>query len=480
MKKIYKETFDSISASDEFKENVKNGFAKKSIQKKRASRPKLPVWKKASLLSATAALLCICIVVTAVLTSGGGPGGNQFGSVITNPNKGKQHTAQLFATDNLLTEFDRIVTEGMVADETFRDAINKLSFQLTSALYEDGKNNLVSPMSIIFALTMVENGAKGETLAQMEALTGLPVLTLSAYLRGYSDALMLANTEDVSMNIANSVWFRRGEIDPKPEFLQACIDYFEAGIYSSAFDADTVKAVNDWVKTNTNGMIDKIIDNFSGDTVMLLMNAVAFEGKWQTEFNSEGTQEQTFRNADGTLSDVPFMNGSADRYIGIEGGTGIVKYYDSSYAFAAILPDGDTSISELMATISSKGFHNILGFEHDKITVSIPKFSYDFETGKTISALQGLGMTDAFGGGANFNGIAGGLYISNIIHKTHIEFDESGTKAAAVTAIIGTITSVSPAKTSYHVTFDRPFVYAIYDTVTGIPVFIGVVNTMQA
>ena len=93
-------------------------------------------------------------------------------------------------------------------------------------------------------------------------------------------------------------------------------------------------------------------------------------------------------------------------------------------------------------------------------------------------------MTDAFASNADFTGIATFdddtyLYINKVIHKTHIELDRNGTKAAAVTAVmIDAAGAVMNDKETKEVYCDRPFAYAIVDMTDNTPVFIGTVNNI--
>ena len=102
--------------------------------------------------------------------------------------------------------------------------------------------------------------------------------------------------------------------------------------------------------------------------------------------------------------------------------------------------------------------------------------------------LQALGMEKPFDLSANFLKMLDpktinpniALYIGSVIQKTHIELDENGTKAAAVTIIDMKCeaTCVQPVKIKKKVILNRPFAFAIMDTETGTPVFTGVVNTV--
>ena len=131
----------------------------------------------------------------------------------------------------------------------------------------------------MLALSMTANGAKGETLAQTESLLGgdIPMETLNEYLYSYINALPSEKT--AKLNVANSIWFRDNGFTAENTFLQKNADYYGAAVYKSAFDVKTLRDINNWVKKNTDGMIEKIIDDLDPDAVMYLINTVLFDAE---------------------------------------------------------------------------------------------------------------------------------------------------------------------------------------------------------
>jgi serpin B len=92
-----------------------------------------------------------------------------------------------------------------------------------------------------------------------------------------------------------------------------------------------------------------------------------------------------------------------------------------------------------------------------------------------------MGMNDAFNGAkADFSKLDrsdGSPYVSNVYHDTFIQLDEDGTKAAAATVVEMTKNSIAmPPENKLY--FDRPFVYAIVDTETDMPVFLGTLTNI--
>ena len=212
---------------------------------------------------------------------------------------------------------------------------------------------------------------------------------------------------------------------------------------------------------------------------MNIIKAVCFDAQWAVKYEKSDILDGTFYNADGSAETVQFLRSEESRYISSADGTrGMIKNYKGGkFAFAALLPDEDTDIADFVAGLDGQAFLSLIqSAEPVPVNVVLPKFTYDCDM-SLVDSLQALGLTDAFGA-ADFSGISKTqqLAISDVIHKTHIELDENGTKAAAVTAIIMDEAASAPAELS--VTFDRPFGYAIIDTATGLPLFLGTVTSL--
>lgn len=150
-------------------------------------------------------------------------------------------------------------------------------------------NTLVSPLSIKLALAMVFNGADNETENQISSVLGMSSEELNVELYKYVSAL---KDEKNTLHIANSLWIKNDNaFTVKDEFLQTNVNYYNAGIFKENFDKRTVKKINNWVEENTKGMIDEIIDAIEPDTVMYLINALAFEAEWADVYDERDVKE---------------------------------------------------------------------------------------------------------------------------------------------------------------------------------------------
>ncbi len=382
---------------------------------------------------------------------------------------------------DLLSTITRNEKQGLKSDEKFTAAYAEFAKKLYMKSASSDRNTLVSPLSVMTALSMTANGADGETLSQMEnVLGGIKLEKLNEYLLGYYNGLYSA--DNCKLSIANSVWLRDG-VKVKNPFLQDCADYYSAQIYREPFSDITKDKINLWVKDNTDGMIKKIIDDIDRDTVMYLINAIAFDAKWANKF--ERTMTADFTNAKGETEKAEFLCDT--RYAGyfnVKGGRGtVIDYAGGRYGFAAILPDDENiNINEYFASLDSTELMNAIkgaGNENAYLNLRLPTFKFDFDI-ELGDALSDMGMPDAFSPKADFSRISDDrLYIGSVIHKTHIQLDKDGTKAAAVTKIETKATSAGPAKNPTDLYFDRPFIFMIVDNQTCMPIFTGTLVTTK-
>ena len=358
-------------------------------------------------------------------------------------------------------------------DDEFKAAASSFAAELFKDNYSKGKTTLVSPLSVLTALALVQNGAQGNTLAQLEqALGGLDRDTLNAYMRAYCDFL----TESEELKIANSVW-TDSSAEAKRDFLQKAVDSYSAQIFSAPLSSKkTVSSINSWVKKNTDGMIPKIIENADRDAVMMLINAVAFEAKWETPYTNDDIEKLEFNSYSGKSKKTEFMCSTESVYLSDSDAVGFMKpYKNGRFAFAALLPDENTGIDDYVASLSGEKLMKIFSSAKrgNEVNVKMPKFRAEYST-QLIDTLKKMGVKDAFDSKtADFSSLIENrdAYIATVVHKTFIEVDENGTRAAASTLVgADTMSLMEP----YSVCLNRPFVYMIVDTETNLPLFIGV------
>ena len=349
------------------------------------------------------------------------------------------------------------------------------------------ENTLISPLSVLPALSMTCNGAKDETRFQLEQTLGMPVDKLNEYL--YSYIHHLPNEKDCQFHLANSIWLRDAkDFIVDDNFLKNNAKYYDAGIYQSAFDDQTLADINNWVAAQTNDMIPTILDQIDSDAYMYLINTLSFDSKWSSIYESSSVSNGVFTTENGTSQDVEMMHSSEYEYIEDENVSGFLKPYSGySYAFVALLPKEGIPLTEYVNSLTGEHLHHLLTtVEECPITAGIPKFETEFSI-DLIPPLQTLGIHDAFDKNlANFSGMGSfdspweRLYINSILHKSFFSIGEKGTTAGAST-IVGmekSASSVNPEEAK-EVILDRPFLYMIVDYENRFPIFIGTADDMQ-
>ncbi len=360
------------------------------------------------------------------------------------------------------------------------EASNQFGFSLFAKVIEhsDGGNVFISPLSVSMALGMTENGAAGQTLAAMKATLGHAGLTDEEINQGYRTLIDYLTRLDprVKMEIANSIWYRQG-LAVLPSFIEINRAFFDALVAALDFDdpsaADTINA---WVNDATHGRIDKIVAKpIDPALVMFLINAVYFKGDWTYRFDKSATTPAAFQGTRGQV-EVPMMNLHDDELAYLDDGDVQIldlPYGDGKFAMAFLLPAPGQTVDQLAASLTPERWAGWMArLIPQEGEVSLPRFELTFET-TLNSVLSALGMEVAFDAGrADFSRILaqGGLFISEVRHKSYVRVDEEGTEAAAVTSVEVGITSV-PAYFVFRA--DRPFLYVLHERASGALLFLG-------
>lgn len=414
-------------------------------------------------------------------SSQAGPAPAQQGEGEMDSSRGGPAPAQQIEAVNISKEITAASVSGKEPDSLFRESQYSFAVNLFKECFDGRSNTAVSPLSVMLALSMTANGADGATLEQMEsALGGIPIDELNRYLYDYTDALK--SDEFCKLGIANSIWVKTGT-DVKKSFLQTNADYYGAQAFMADFDSQTLDDINGWVSENTDGMIDKIINKIDPQTFMYLINALVFEAQWSEPYEDVALSDGEFTSIDGSTSTVTMMHSSEYIYIRDEkgGAQGFIKPYKGNFEFAVLLPDEDIGIDMYISSMTEESLSSAFSQTRTDtvVTASMPKFKFDYSD-SLVNELTSLGISDAFDGIADFTRITdSSACISDVIHKVHIEVDNYGTKAAAVTAVIMN-EAAAVFDDTVSITLDRPFVFAIIDKENKLPIFIGAVTDVEA
>lgn len=370
--------------------------------------------------------------------------------------------------------------QSTVADGKLQEAKTELqmkdfSVKLFQKLQKKDKNTLVSPISVLYALAVVGNGADGNTKDQFQKAVGIDFNQWNAFLLEYQKEQ--STKAKGQLKLANSIWVNDdAKFKLNTRFQKTMEKNFQTEIYASPFNKTAMHKMNDWVDKNTDHLIPSIIDKLNKEDMICAINAVAFKAQWENIYTKDQVRKSDFTKEDNTTQQIKMMYQKEDNYIKGTNETGFIKYYaNKSFAFVAIMPNEGIKLSDYIKQLNGIKLNSL--FTQSKQTTvdtGIPKFKATSEF-KLVDTLKELGIQDAFDANkADFSKMGQtkekGFYIGNIIHKTHIAVDEKGTKAGAATAVImeGATLQENP-----QVYLNRPFLYFIIDAKTNTPIFMG-------
>ena len=438
--------------------------------------------------------LCILFLVSLIFLASCAAGGNDVSKTDVSQNGISQsdvsqggessqtvsvdHGESLLARGDLMQFVSAKNVDGKQIDEVFRRSQMRLAMELfaSCAQESEGKNVLISPLSIQVALAMTANGASGQTLEEMQALLGgdIPLDELNAYLYEYVNTL--PSSDKYKVELANSIWFReQSGFEVYESFLQTNADYYKSQAYAAPFDDTTVEQINKWVDVHTDGMIKEVVDEIDPLTMMYLINALVFDAEWAVPYDEYSVHDGTFTALGGKACDVEYMSAEEGYYLETKDAVGFAKNYkDGKYRFVTLLPDEGVDVYDYIASLDGETMLNALdNMERTSVLATMPKFSYEYDL-EMKDVLKSLGMPTAFTDGADFSAMSNhDLHIGAVIHKTFIEVAEKGTRAGAVTSV-GMMEECAPMYQAV-IKLDRPFVYLIIDTETNLPLFVGTV-----
>jgi serine protease inhibitor len=385
---------------------------------------------------------------------------------------------------------DRLPRALSVQEQQLIRASNSFAFDILRETIRDepAENVFLSPLSASLALGMTLNGARGPTQDEMRAVLGYGNATMAEVNAAYRSLidLLLRLDSRVDMRIANSVWANAG-FPFHQSFYDTVKEYFDATATSLDFYQPGAPAViNGWVKEKTGGRIESIVpDPIPPLVVMYLINAIYFKADWTHQFDRSATRDHVFTRANGERRNVKMMNrtGRMLHYHDYSPqGVAVVElpYSRGAYAMTLVLPPAGADVDDFAAGLTQQQWNGWLdALEEGQLALGVPRFRLEYETTMN-SALIELGMGRAFGTlpGTDFSGLSPRgreLYISRVMQKTFVDVNEEGTEAAAATAVEISRVSGPPS-----ITFDRPFVVAIRERLTGTLLFLGKVGDPES
>lgn len=370
---------------------------------------------------------------------------------------------------------------GQELSEEQRRAITDFSVALFCAAADGTETRVLSPASALYALAMTANGARGQTLAELETAFGLPLDQLNPALANWKNRLCYESGPCV---MGNSIWISQNNRFRVPDaFLQTNADYYGAQVYRIPFDDEGIRALNTWVSNYTRGKIDRLLDRFDMDQGLALVNTILLAADWERPY--EVDREGIFTKADGQTTPCRMLDSVESRYLEDERFTGFVKPLLKGYAFVGLLPKSD--LSAALSGWTGEDLTQLLDSAARTYEVHASMPVLDLSCGGELAeAMRKLGVRDLFvGADADLSGMGGDqsnkLHVSSVIQKTRFMVNKNGVEAAAATVVVVIPESAeTPEQQVRVVKLDRPYLCLVLDTRTGLPLFIGAVTDPTA
>ncbi|MDR2642696.1 MAG: hypothetical protein LBC74_07870 [Planctomycetaceae bacterium] len=333
-----------------------------------------------------------------------------------------------------------------------------------AATANDKDNVSISPYGANLALALVVPGAKGDTEAELRSLLGyegeISNLTNSLKISEYAK-------EGSPLKTATSLWIQQN-FSVLPAFIDTAKTNFAAEVERVDFrgnSSEVCDIINKWVDKKTNSKIQKLLEKVDPNHNLIAISAIYFLAEWQRKFNKDLTQEEDFTLLNGEKKKVKMMR---NKNVSFKYGQGLdsqwleLGYKDKSFSAIVILPNRGVNITDVVAKLTPDNFNNtVKTLKYRKLDVKLPRFEVTYST-SLKSSLSAAGVKRIFTSGADLTGITSSqsLVVSDVIQKVFIKVDETGTEAAAATAIGITTTSMNPVLPQEFFV-DRPFVFIV-------------------
>ena len=317
-------------------------------------------------------------------------------------------------------------------------------------------NVVVSPYSAGAALSMLTEGALGQTKVELDN-------ALNGCLFGGQE---LDGGDSVVVKSANSVWID-SDFSVRNRYVNLLQKDYNALVETLRFsDPATVRAINNWCAENTEGKITEIIDRLTPGDVMVLLNARYFNAPWEEAFDANLTSKADFHGVSGDKQvDMMYRKGRYN-YAEFQGCQIIeLPYLGSTYSMFVVLPPAGMKIESVLPYVNENVYRSAMNMLAPvEVKFRMPKVKMETEL-LLNDALMGMGVRTAFTSAADFKGISemGPLVVSQVKQKCYVDIAETGTEAAAVTAVMVRLTAVRPDPDLKTMTVDRPYVFFIAD-----------------
>jgi len=360
--------------------------------------------------------------------------------------------------------------------EAYTQGAMQFSFDLLAELSKGNTNAAVSTLSLSSSLSMLLNGAQDNTEKEMrKTLAGVGVDYINAGIYYLNSRIQSLNSQEDTLIFSQALWFN-DSFDVRAEFLQTAINYYKCEAMRLSLGEENSKdEINNWISDSTDGAVENLVDEIDEKALLLITDAAVFCDDWMNPYNKEQIEEGVFHGASSDR-DAEFMVSQA-QYITSSYADGFVKDFKNlPLRFAALLPKEGMTVEEFSREFTALRWQELLASQQGTsfCKVSMPSFKAAFE-GDISEILKNMGIKTAFNEEkSDFSHLSntGKPYLSSAMHSTSVTIGPLGAKGGDAT-LSGENTIMEGIP---EVTFDRPFVFVIYDNESGVPVFVGVVN----
>lgn len=355
---------------------------------------------------------------------------------------------------------------------------NDFAFRLAQQGLEDGQNQMLSPISITYALGMLNNGAAGQTQQQISQVLGFQDVEATNVFCQKMLAAAPQLDPNTQVKIANTIFMNK-DYNLKPAFIEKASNYYLAEPQTLDFhDGQTLDIINQWASDHTEKMIEKVLtpDAFDPDAVSYLFNAIYFKGEWTNKFDKNYTFNELFTTTGKELPTMhqrgAFTYAATDELQAVQ-----LPYGNGAYVMTILLPRTDKSLASVLESLTAESWKGILSSKSlENVEIKLPVF--ETQTDKDlVSIMSKLGMADAFNEDrAEFPGFCDRrTFINQMFQSSHIKVNEDGAEAAAVTGVGMATNSIGSDPGLTYIPFyaTRPFLYIISQQSTGAIFFIG-------
>jgi serine protease inhibitor len=370
-------------------------------------------------------------------------------------------------------------------------ADNAFGFRLLNAVQKamPHGNVVISPVSAALNLSLVLNGADGQTKQEILATLSLRGSQVSAINTANAQLIKMIRTPlNVTLSVADSVWVDSRRATLRADYVRRVQASYDADMTDLDFaNPNAARQINSWASKETSGRISKVIDRIDPDARVLLLNAVYFKGQWTAPFDKAKTQQRDFALDGGSTKQVPRMaqSGRFDYFDTPQMQAVRLPFGDGDLVMEVLLPAKSSSLGALEATLTPEQWKEWQAhYVRRSGTIELPRFELKAQY-RLNEPLQKLGLQRAFDpDGAELMGMVssapsqprtGRLFISSVLQSAYWKVDEEGSEAAAVTTTEIRTTAVARPEEPFQMIVDRPFFCAIQDQRTGALLFVGAI-----